>query len=122
MQDIRLKTRRLTVGGKEYELVCNMNVLADLQEMHDGDINEALNITKHGLRTALETAALMLNEANDISGDPKRFTARELGRILPPAKAAQLQDVTLELITAALSSVTEDEDEPADETEESKNA
>ena len=54
MQDIRLKTRRLTVGGKEYELACYMNVLADLQEMHDGDINEALAITKHGLRTALD--------------------------------------------------------------------
>lgn len=122
MTDIRLKTRRLTVGGKEYELVCNMNVLADLQEMHDGDLNEALNITKHGLRTALEAAALMLNEACDISGDPKRFTARELGRILPPTQAAQLQDVTLELITAALSSVTDEEDPAPEEIEESKNA
>ena len=69
MGDIRLKTRRFSLGGKEYEICVNMNVLADLQEAHDGSIAAVLN-PKAELRTSLEIMAAMLNEACRSSSTP----------------------------------------------------
>ena len=42
MGDIRLKKHPFEYGGKAYELSANMNVLADLQELHDGNLNAVL--------------------------------------------------------------------------------
>ena len=121
MQDIRLKTRRLTVGGQEYEICCNMNVVADVQEMHGVTLSDALNVGQHGLRTALEFAAAMINDAADAAGRPERYTPRQLGRILPPGQMDELYEIVSELVGAALASTEEDE-APQTEGEESKNA
>ena len=118
MPDIRLQTRRFELGGKEYEILINMNVLADLQEQHDGSLAAVLE-AGHGLRTALEVLAAMINEANDLAGSPERFTAREIGRILPPSRAAELQPLVAELLHAALAPDESEEDAP--ESENSKN-
>ena len=77
--DMRLKTERYTVGGKEYELCCNMNVLADVQEAVEGDL---LGLFHSGAtyKTALIFGAAMLNEYADAQGWPERFTAKSLGR------------------------------------------
>ena len=32
--DMRLQTTKYSIAGKEYELRCNMNVLAEVQEMN----------------------------------------------------------------------------------------
>ena len=123
MADIRLKTRRFSLGGKEYEICVNMNVLADLQEAHDGSIAAALD-PKAELRTSLEIMAAMLNEANDAAGDPERFTARGLGRLIEPARTDELREIVRELVRAALRSAAPEDAAPedaADGENESKN-
>ena len=121
MADIRLKTRRFSLGGKEYEICVNMNVLADLQEQHDGSIAAVLN-PKAELRTSLEIMAAMLNEASDAAGDPERFTARALGRQIEPSRINEVREIVQELVHAALmSDEPEDAASAADGENESKN-
>ena len=100
--DLRLQSRRFEVGGKEYEILVNMNVLADLQEAHGGSLAEALDAGRGELHIALEVLAAMLNEAADAAGAKERFTARSLGRILPTARAGEIQTIVAELLHAAL--------------------
>lgn len=101
MSDIRLKTEKFELGGKTYELVCNMNVLADLQEMGGGNIVEVLAPGRE-MRLTTEGLAAMLNEANDASGDPERFTPRQIGRILPISRLNEARELVISLINAAL--------------------
>lgn len=82
MTDIRLESMPFELGGRTYELRCNMNVLADVQELHNGDFAAAM--TGDPVRSALEFLAAMLNDYADEQGWPERFTAKELGRILAP--------------------------------------
>lgn len=77
--DMRLKTAKYTVSGKEYELCCNMNVLADVQETVDGDMLKLFN-SGTTYKTVLVFGAAMLNEYADAQGWPERFTAKSLGR------------------------------------------
>lgn len=122
MTDIRLKTRRLNVGGRDYEITCNMNVLADLQEAHGGSIAEALDVSGRGVRAALEIAAAMLNDAADAQGLPERFTDRSLGRLIPPARIGELSDIVTELVSAALADPEPDPDGEAGAEDDEKNA
>ena len=39
MVDVRPKTVDITLRGKTYRLVCNMNVLADVQAQNDGNLS-----------------------------------------------------------------------------------
>jgi hypothetical protein len=77
--DIRLEQMPFEVDGKTYQLRCNMNVLADVQELHDGDFVASL---KGGstMKSALEFLAAMLNDYADEQGWEERYTARKLGR------------------------------------------
>ncbi len=70
--DMRLKTAKYTVSGKEYELCCNMNVLADVQETVDGDMLKLFN-SGTTYKTVLVFGAAMLNEYADAQGWPERF-------------------------------------------------
>ena len=122
MADLRLQTRRFELGGKEYEVLLNMNVLADLQEAHGGNFSEILD-PKQSFKMALEVLAAMLNEAADAAGEPERYTARGLGRILPIERSAEVRDLVNELLTAALAPyATDDDADDADAaSEDSKN-
>lgn len=77
--DIRLEEMPFTIGGKEYKLRCNMNVLADVQEAYGGDFVSALDGTSV-MRSALTFLAAMLNDYADEKGWEERFTAKGLGR------------------------------------------
>ena len=135
MTDIRLKTRRLTVGGKEYELACTMNVLADLQEAHGGNISEALLDSTHSINAALELVSIMVNNYAEIQGWPERYTPRQIGHLISGNVFREICDIVAELLSSSLATPDEDKSktadegkqktEPAeetDETEESKNA
>ena len=61
MGDIRLKKHPFEYGGKAYELSVNMNVLADLQELHDGDLNAVL-LKGRTMKTVFEIAAAAMND------------------------------------------------------------
>lgn len=85
MEDIRLKTVDFEFEGHHYNLCCNMNVLADVQEAYDGNLVRALD-TARGLRGTLTFLAAMLRDAADTQGMHGEavcgITPRELGRRL----------------------------------------
>lgn len=82
MTDIRLEEIPFELDGKTFRLRCNMNVLADVQEVFGGQISGALS-GESPTRSVLEFLAAMLNDYADEMGWPERFTARQLGRRFP---------------------------------------
>ena len=77
--DIRLESVPFELDGKTYQLRCNMNVLADVQELYEGDFASALD-GKATMKSALAFLAAMLNDYADEKGWEERFTVRSLGR------------------------------------------
>ena len=83
MTDIRLEQMPFEFEGKTWQLRCNMNVLADVQDSYGGSITDALT-GGHPSRSVMEFLAAMLNDYADEKGWPDRYTARSLGRKLSP--------------------------------------
>ena len=111
--DIRLKTARFEIGDKEYDLCCNMNVLAEVQEMYDGNLFAALNSTGT-LKSILSFLTAMVNDNREAEGlEP--FTVKEVGRMIPAGRLKPMRETVMQLVTYALMS-----DEAADETEENE--
>lgn len=87
METTKLKTVDYEFEGQTYRLVCNMNVLAPVQEAYNGDLRRALE-RRHGIKSTLQFLAAMLTEAarkqniTDGSGLPLQFTAEQLGETL----------------------------------------
>ena len=101
MADLRLKTEKYIINGREYTLVCNMNVLAEIQETNDGDFREVLNRSK-SIRNALMIGAAMANECAEENGWPERFTAKTLGRLIPPKETGKFSAMITSLLYSAL--------------------
>ena len=116
MADLRLETLPFEFEGRRYLLRCNMNVLADVQEMNGGFIDPAFD-EKRAQKSVLQFLAAMMNDYADEQGwfdepeDGKEpvlaepFTPRGLGRVLsifdvPSAKI-------LGLVTRAITPVRE---------------
>lgn len=78
--DIRLEQIPFEIGGKTYQLRCNMNVLAEVQEQFEGDFATALD-GKATMKSALAFLAAMLNDYADEKGWEERFSAKSLGRM-----------------------------------------
>ena len=95
MHDLRLKTADVTVGGRTYKISCNMNVLADVQEMYDGNMSKALeDTTANGMRNFLTA---MVNDARDSLGEGP-LTAKQVGREISFSNAKK---IVMPLILAA---------------------
>lgn len=108
--DIRLRTETFSVGGRDYTVACNMNVLADVQEWHNGDLVSALDGTAT-IRSALEFLAAMINDALDSAGESERFTARRLGRLIPAAELNSVTERVMALVYRSLEGDSSDEPE-----------
>ena len=65
--DLRLESMPFVFEGRTYQLRCNMNVLADVQEMNGGAISPALN-GKRGQKSALQFLSAMMNDYADEQG------------------------------------------------------
>lgn len=98
MSDLRLEEIPFEFNGKTYLLRCNMNVLADVQELY-GTIGAALTGDKP-TRSVLEFLAAMLNDYADEQGWPERYTSREVGRKLSPGMLASAE--IMGLVTRAM--------------------
>ena len=81
MRDIRLEEIPFEFDGKRYMLRCNMNVLADVQEVYGGEIGKAFS-DKQPLKAVTEFLAAMLNDYADEQGWEERWTAKQIGRKL----------------------------------------
>lgn len=99
--DIRLKTIPLEFDGETYQLTVNMNVLADVQEENGGDLQAVLS-EKGVLTGLLAFLSAAINEAADAKGLQKRYTPRQVGRLLTPKQFFALQKPMMELVSAAL--------------------
>lgn len=110
MKDIRLQTKTFRFRDKDWNLCCNMNVLADVQEACDGKIAEALN-PRHSVKSALMIGAAMMNECADINGWSDRVTAKELGREIHPQELAAFSKMVTDLLVSALQPTEEGETE-----------
>lgn len=117
MADLRLKTEQYDIGGKRYTLMCNMNVLAEVQEVNDGNLAGALE-KRRSLRTALQVGAAMINDCAELNGWPERYTEKTLGRIIPPWELGKFSDLISKLLYSALRA----DEETKSEEENEKNA
>jgi hypothetical protein len=111
--DVRLKESEITLDGKRYVLRCNMNVLADVQEAYDGKIMLAVR-SKNTVKSVLAFLAAMLNDYNDETGSPDRFTPREVGRLIEPSRLEEIVNSVMALVVDSMKS-----DKPQEETEKS---
>ena len=100
---LQLKTAPFEFDGKVFQLCCNMNVLADVQEHFGGDLKFILssNATLSCV-TAFLTA--MLNDYADSQNWAERYTVSQVGRQLDPAPAAmeERNQMVLDLIYSAI--------------------
>lgn len=76
--DIRLQEIPFSFEGKVYKLCCNMNVVADVQLQHNGDLMSTIT-GPSPFYNLLDWLAAMMNNAAEREGWPERITARELG-------------------------------------------
>ena len=113
MTDVRQKTVEYEYAGRIYNLTCNMNVLADVQEEFGGDLMRALSGVA-SLKSTLRFLAAMLNDAaetQDIRGEDGmllRVTAQELGRKFDMSQTAQASEIISKLVIAALPQKTDE--------------
>ena len=112
MEDIRLKRRAWRFADREWELCCNMNVIADVQGIY-GDLGSALS-GENIMRSVLDFLACMMNDWADTQGWQVRYTGRELGRILDWPTFNEVQAIVMELVTSAISPA-DGEDNPEED-------
>ena len=101
--DIRLKKIPFEFDGKTYQLCCNNNVLADVQEAYGGEIRPALS-GGGTLKSVLTFLAAMLNDYADEQGWEERYTAKQVGRILLPSELEAAGTIVMELVVDAMKS------------------
>ena len=95
------KTLSFEHGGKIYQLYVNMNVLADLQELHGGTLDPLLS-RKRTMKTVFETVAAAMNEYAYDQGWPERFTAKDIGRIMTPKRFSEVSASVVDMIYQAV--------------------
>lgn len=107
METTKWKTVDYELDKRKYRLMCNMNVLADVQDEYNGNLVQALN-TVHGLKSTLAFLAAMLTDAADTQGItdenglPLRFTSKQLGRKLTMHQTLEAGTRIYPLIQAAV--------------------
>lgn len=114
MIDMRLERVPFEFDGHTFQLCCNMNVLADVQDAFGGEIIEALS-SKSSVRSLMEFLAAMLNDSADEQGIEVRYTSRQVARKLAPARMNEVKAIVMLLVKKAMSADTElstEEDAP----------
>ena len=110
MQDMRLKKTQYDFDGRSFELCCNMNVLAEVQEKNGGEIASLLN-ARSTLKSVMLFMAEMLNDYADSQGWPERYTAKQVGRMISPSELSAITDTVMDLVISAIKSDPAEEDE-----------
>lgn len=98
--DCRLKTIPFEFDGNRLELAVNMNVLADVQEMNNGDFSLAL---RRGsvIRSLIQFLTAAINDAADVQGLDKRYTVRQVGRMISPEAFTAVRAPLMDAVKAA---------------------
>ena len=112
MRDIRLEELPFEFDGRQFLLRCNMNVLADVQDVYGGSIGVALT-GGNVFRSVLEFLAAMLNDYADEQGWTERYTARQLGRRFTQSTLPSSE--IMGLVTRAIAPPRDENDGPVSE-------
>lgn len=117
--DCRLKTIPFDFDGHQLELAVNMNVLADVQEMNGGDFSLAL---RRGsvIRSLIQFLTAAINDAADAQGLDKRYTVRQVGRMISPEAFTAVRAPLMDAVRAAFQ--PEDTEESAEKKQETTQA
>lgn len=117
--DCRLKTIPFEFDGNRLELTVNMNVLADVQEMNGGDFSLAL---RRGsvIRSLIQFLTAAINDAVDAQGLDKRYTVRQVGRMISPEAFTAVRAPLMDAVKAAFQ--PEDTEESAEKKQETTQA
>lgn len=113
--DVRQKTAEYEYEGRVYNLTCNMNVLADVQEANDGNLMRALKRAA-SLKVTLEFLAAMLNDAaetQDLRGKDGKLlhvTKHELGCKLTLEQTTEAARLVRRLIVASMPEAEKDKE------------
>lgn len=83
---IRLKTKTLELDGRIFELCCNFNVIADIEELYGGLGN--LLRSERGMSSTRTILACMMNDYADRMGWDIKYTPKDVGRLLGASPAA----------------------------------
>ncbi len=108
--DIRLKTQPFNFDGKTFQLCCNMNVLADVQGVYEGNIRIALE-SPDKVRSLLEFLTAMLNDYADSQNWEERYTSRQVGRLLKPSQLNMISETVMGLVVDSLKDESDTEEE-----------
>lgn len=108
--DIRLKTQPFNFDGKTFQLCCNMNVLADVQSVYEGNIRIALE-SPDKVRSLLEFLTAMLNDYADSQNWEERYTSRQVGRLLKPSQLNMISETVMGLVVDSLKDESDTEEE-----------
>ena len=100
MTNIRLEQMPFEFEGKTWQLRCNRNVLADVQDSFGGSISDALTGGRPS-RSVMEFLTAMMNDYAEEQDWPERYTARSLGRKLCPNQipTAEIMGLVLRAVT-----------------------
>lgn len=107
--DIRLKTQPFNFDGKTFQLCCNMNVLADVQSVYEGNIRIALE-SPDKVRSLLEFLTAMLNDYADSQNWEERYTSRQVGRLLKPSQLNMISETVMGLVVDSLKDESDTEE------------
>ena len=108
--DIRLKTQPFNFDGKTFQLCCNMNVLADVQSVYEGNIRIALE-SPDKVRSLLEFLTAMLNDYADSQNWEERYTSRQVGRLLKQSQLNMISETVMGLVVDSLKDESDTEEE-----------
>lgn len=97
---VKLQTSLYQFDGRTFKLRCNMNVLAEVQEVYGGNLEAALR-PDSSLQSATVFFAAMLNDYADEQNWPVRYNAKTVGRMLDPADMAQWSTTVMKLVASA---------------------
>lgn len=76
MNSFRLEEKRVEIDGKTYTLRCNMAVIDALQQAHNGNFGEVLELPM--LKGMVEILAAMLNDSAEDEGWEADWTPRKV--------------------------------------------
>ena len=110
MSDLRPKSQKITLNGKEYGVRCTLGVVDELQDKFDipiSEIGEVLKDERSAIKNIISLLTIMINEDIDIRRDGgetidnvnERFVARHLDL----TRVSEIQEILLSSMMASVS-------------------
>lgn len=117
MSDLKNKYCTVNIDGKEYGMICTLNVIDDIQEKFDCGIDhldDLLNDPKQQMKVIKFLLAEMINEATECKKDDgdlsgKTVNERYIGRHLSVGGTAEIVSAISDCISGGLPEADEDE-------------